>query len=87
MIFYRDWKVLVSSALAVAVHHIGFYALQASGAEVYVFEANRVFFYILVIHAVFAIVESTVLGLMAYQNEKEAVKRFKTEPRRRYDVG
>jgi methyl-accepting chemotaxis protein len=73
LIFYRDWKVVASSTVAVAVHHILFYVIQSQGGGVFIFEANRVFFYILVIHALFAVAEGAVMGIMSYRSHNEAV--------------
>lgn len=73
LIFFRDWKVVVSCTLTVAVHHILFYVIQSSGGGVFVFEANRLFFYILVIHALFAVAEGGVMAVMAYRSHQEAI--------------
>lgn len=73
LIFFRDWKVVVSATLAVAVHHILFYVMQSSGAGVFIFEANRLFFYILVIHALFALAEGGVMAVMAHRSHNEAI--------------
>ncbi|MBF7073787.1 methyl-accepting chemotaxis protein [Glaciecola sp. MH2013] len=72
LIFFRDWKVVVSSTVAVAVHHILFFVIQSQGGGVYIFEANRVFFYILVIHALFAVAEGAVLAVMSHRSHNEA---------------
>jgi methyl-accepting chemotaxis protein len=70
---YRDRKVVVSSVIVVAIHHIGFYALQASGTDVFIFEAAYLTLYILVIHALFAIAEGAVLCLITKKSEEEAI--------------
>ncbi len=68
---YRDWKVVVSSVLVVAVHHFGFYALQTNGTGVFIFEASYLTLYILAIHAFFAIAEGVILGFMSIQSSKD----------------
>ena len=73
LIFFRDWKVVVSSTLTVAIHHILFFIIQSQGGSVFIFEANRVFFYILVIHALFAVAEGVVMGVMAHRSHNEAI--------------
>ncbi|MBT1450599.1 methyl-accepting chemotaxis protein [Glaciecola sp. XM2] len=64
---YRDWKVVLSSVLVVAIHHIGFFFMQLSGAPTIVFESGDLQFSVLVIHALFAIAEGIILGFMAVQ--------------------
>jgi methyl-accepting chemotaxis protein len=73
LIFFRDWKVVISATLTVAVHHVLFYVLQVNGSGVVIFEANRLFFYILVIHALFAVVEGAVMTFMAHRSHQEAL--------------
>jgi methyl-accepting chemotaxis protein len=73
LIFFRDWKVVVTSTLTVAVHHILFFVIQSNGAAVFIFESNRMFFYILVIHALFALAEGTLLAFMANKSKQEAI--------------
>lgn len=70
---YRDWTVVLSSVLLIAVHHFGFYALQAGGVGVYIFEAGTLTLSILAIHAFFAIFEGIVLAFMSIQSRKEAM--------------
>lgn len=70
--FYRDWKVILSSVLVVAVHHVLFFILQSQSMPFYVFEQDNVYFYILVIHALFAVLEGGVLMYMAQYSHNEA---------------
>lgn len=73
LIFFRDWKVVISSALVVAIHHILFFVLQSKGAGVFVVEASQLYFYILIIHLLFVIAEGGVLSVMAHRSHQEAV--------------
>lgn len=73
LIFFRDWKVVVSSTVTVAIHHVLFFVIQSNGGEVFIFESNRLFFYILLIHALFAVAEGGVLAFMARKSEQEAI--------------
>ena len=68
---YRDWKVLISSVVVVAAHHVGFYALQISQAPVFIFEPQYLSLYILGIHAFFAVAEGVILGFIAQQTFKD----------------
>lgn len=72
LIYYRDWKVIVTSVSVVAVHHILFFVLQANGAGVYIFAEGYVTVGILLIHAGFAIAEGAVLAVIAKRNFDEA---------------
>lgn len=73
---YRDWKVVVSSVIVVAVHHFGFYALQTNGSGVFLFEPSYLTLYILAIHAFFAIAEGIILGFMSIQSHKDGASSF-----------
>jgi methyl-accepting chemotaxis protein len=70
--YFRDWKVIAISTTVVAVHHILFFIVQSNGGPLLIFEQNKLTFYILVIHAVFAIAEGILLGVMAKISLNEA---------------
>ncbi|MGJ8680636.1 methyl-accepting chemotaxis protein [Paraglaciecola sp.] len=70
--YFRDWKVIAISTTTVAIHHILFFVLQYNGSAVFVFEEGRMSFYILVIHALFAVVEGVLLGFMAKSSYVQA---------------
>lgn len=72
LIFYRDWKIIGSAVAVVAVHHILFFVLQMQSMPFYIFEESHMYFYILLIHATFAILEGAVLMYMANDSQKEA---------------
>ena len=74
--FFRDWKVIASSTVVVAIHHILFFVLQSNGQAVFIFEEGHVQFHILVIHAIFAVIEGVVLMFMASKNSAEARSSF-----------
>ena len=74
--FYRDWRVILASAGFVAVHHILFFIMQSQGAGVFIFEQGHLVFYILIIHALFALVEAGVLMYVAKHSHNEAVAAF-----------
>lgn len=75
--FYRDWQVILSSVLFIAVHHILFFIVQSQGASIYIFEQGHLAFYILTIHALFAITEGGVLMYVAKLTHREAVSAYK----------
>ncbi|MGB0988070.1 MAG: methyl-accepting chemotaxis protein, partial [Pseudoalteromonas spongiae] len=75
--FYRDWQVILSSVLFIAVHHILFFIVQSQGASIYIFEQGHLAFYILIIHALFAVTEGGVLMYVAKLTHREAVSAYK----------
>ncbi|WP_286235016.1 methyl-accepting chemotaxis protein [Thalassotalea sediminis] len=77
LIFYRDWKVILTSVIVIAVHHILFFILQSQSMPFYIFEQGHVFFYILIIHALFALIEGAVLMYIANDSFDEALTGLK----------
>ncbi|MBN7821280.1 methyl-accepting chemotaxis protein [Bowmanella yangjiangensis] len=73
LLVYRDWKVLVTAVLVVAVHHIGFFAMQTNGLPLMVLEESHATWGLLILHAVFAVTEAIILGLVAEQSRKEGM--------------
>ncbi|GAC19684.1 methyl-accepting chemotaxis protein [Paraglaciecola arctica] len=70
--YFRDWKTIAIGTGTVAVHHILFYFVQSSGGGLVIFEEGKVAFYILAIHAAFAVIEGVILGFMAKSSYNEA---------------
>jgi methyl-accepting chemotaxis protein len=73
LLYYRDWKPVVTAAAVIAVHHLAFDFMQRGGAGVWVFQANTGF-HIVVIHAVYVVVETAMLVLLAVRQRAEAVE-------------
>lgn len=71
--FYRDWKVILASVGFVAIHHVLFFVMQLQGSSVFIFEEGHLLFYILMTHALFAVVEAGVLMYVAKHSHREAV--------------
>ena len=69
--YFRDWKVIATGTVVVAVHHISFFFLQAGGAPLFIFEEGHISFSILLMHAAFALAEGGVLMYMAKQSHQE----------------
>lgn len=73
LLYYRDWRVIVAAAAVIAVHHVGFFFLQAASYNVYVVpQANS--FGIIVLHAVYVVVESAVLVYLSVKLRAEAIE-------------
>ncbi|QTH64309.1 methyl-accepting chemotaxis protein [Psychrosphaera ytuae] len=62
---YKDWRVVVTSVVVIAVHHVLFFLLQANGQPFFIFEEGHVMLYILLIHAFFAVAEGAVLAYIS----------------------
>lgn len=73
LIYYRDWKVIATSVVVVAVHHVSFFLLQLNNVGVYIFAEGYVTVGILLIHAAFAVAEGSILAFIARRNHHEAV--------------
>jgi methyl-accepting chemotaxis protein len=80
LIIYRSWQVILASVLVVAVHHIVFFIMQLNSLPVFIFEQGHVSFSILVIHAVFAVIEAGILMYIAKDSfeEGQAAHQIKT---------
>ena len=69
---YKDWRVIATSVVTIAIHHVLFFYLQASGQPIYIFEQGHVLYYILGIHAFFAVAEGAVLAYISSTAFNEA---------------
>lgn len=72
LIAFRDWLVIVVAAATIAVHHLLFMYLQQSGAPVYVVPVENARLSIIIIHAVYVIIESAVLVVICRTSLREA---------------
>lgn len=75
--FYRDWRVILTSVSVVAVHHILFFFLQKQGMPAYIFEPTHLEFYLLIVHALFALIEAGVLMYFAKSSYNETLANMK----------
>ena len=64
--YYRTWQIYVTAVAVVAVHHLSFFVLQTNGVGVYVLQEGGLLFWILMVHAVYAIVQGAVLAKTAH---------------------
>ena len=70
---YRDWKIIVTGVLTVAVHHFSFFYLQLAETGLYIFEDGHVTYTFLAVHAFFAVSEGIVLFFVTKGMEKESL--------------
>ena len=72
LIVYQDWRVFITAISVVAVHHLSFYFMQSNDMGVYIFDADRLLFSTVIIHAVYAITEACIGGYIAKTIEDES---------------
>ncbi|QJR34283.1 ATP-binding protein [Gemmatimonas groenlandica] len=75
LLVYRDWRLPLIAAAAIAVHHTLFLYAQQIMPGVHVMVnamSGTAGLYMLAVHIVFVLVESTILALMAWRLEMEA---------------
>ena len=70
LLYYRDWLPIVVAAAAIAVHHVLFFVLQSRGLDLPVFAAGSGFGVVL-LHAAYVVVETTLLCAMAVQMRRQ----------------
>jgi methyl-accepting chemotaxis protein len=71
MFVFRDWKVIVTATVVIAVHHLLGFISQSMGGSILVFEDAKPALMILIIHAAFAVAECALLSFMAHGAAKE----------------
>lgn len=67
LLYYRDALPILAAAATIAVHHVLFNYLQENGSSVWVFE-SRTGFNIVMLHAVFVVIESGALIYLAHKS-------------------
>jgi len=72
LLVYRDWRPVVAGAATIALHHLGFFALQSMDFGVFVFPAADHVWRVL-LHAAFVVAETAVLVVLAERLRREAV--------------
>ncbi len=68
---FRDWKIIITGTLVIAIHHVAGFVAQTYGGGIVVFEDAKPAFLLLVIHAAFAVTECAILSVMAHRANKE----------------
>ncbi|WP_404436166.1 methyl-accepting chemotaxis protein [Stutzerimonas chloritidismutans] len=70
LVFYRDWLPIVVAAATIALHHLGFFALQQQDAGVYLMPDGD--WGQVLLHALYVVVESAILVYLAVRAATEA---------------
>jgi methyl-accepting chemotaxis protein len=73
LLAYRDWRVPVTAAGAVAAHHLGVAVLQQGGAGVWVMNHSPTYGMV-ALHAAFVVFETAVLVRLAVQGRRAVVE-------------
>lgn len=71
--YYRNWHVYISAIAVVLIHHVSFFFLQKNGVPVYLLLDAGLAFWLVGVHALYAILQATMLGKMANGNRKESM--------------
>ena len=71
LVYYRDWLPILVAAGVIAAHHVGFFLLQQGNEGIWVVRADAGWPIILV-HAGYVVVESTILVILALHGARDA---------------
>ncbi|RTE87623.1 MULTISPECIES: methyl-accepting chemotaxis protein [Gammaproteobacteria] len=72
LIVFRDWVVVAVAAATIAVHHLLFMYLQTSGVGVYLVPMDHATIPIILLHALYVVIESAVLIVISRRSLREA---------------
>ncbi|AYN94819.1 methyl-accepting chemotaxis protein [Pseudomonas sp. LTJR-52] len=72
LVYYRDWLPILIAAGVIAVHHVGFYAIQASGWDLHVIHRSETWG-VIFLHAFYVVLESAILIYLSLHTRKQAV--------------
>jgi len=72
LVAFRDYQVIIAAALTIAVHHLLFMYLQMQDVGVYLVPAESLSLGIVLLHALFVVVESAALVIISRQSLREA---------------
>jgi methyl-accepting chemotaxis protein len=72
LIAFRDYIVIIAAAVTIAVHHLLFMYLQMQSVGGYLVPQESLSFGLIMLHALFVVVESAVLIIISRQSLREA---------------
>ena len=73
LIYYRDWQPILLAAVLIAVHHILFFYLQRNQVGIWAYPSVKEF-WVVIVHALFVVMETMVLIFIAIKMRQEAVE-------------
>ena len=71
LLYYREVTPILVAAGVIAVHHLSFNYLQESGTGVWVFEQNHTGLSMVMLHAIYVVLEAGALSYLAYRSGQE----------------
>jgi methyl-accepting chemotaxis protein len=74
LIAFRDWQVILAAALVIAVHHLLFMYLQFNGSPVYLVPQQDANLGIVLIHALYVVIEAAVLIVICKRSLREGME-------------
>ena len=72
LVYYRDWLPIITAAATIAIHHLGFHALQQSGSGVFLMHDGS--WNVVFLHAFYVVLESAILVYLAIRANTEALE-------------
>lgn len=85
LLYYRDWRPVLTAAAVIAVHHLAFNMLQAANWGVYVFDNGPSLPRVL-LHAAYVVAEAGALMYLATRLRREALESVRVADAAR-DIG
>ncbi|SDH19895.1 methyl-accepting chemotaxis protein [Pseudomonas flavescens] len=71
LVYYRDWLPILLAAGTIAVHHLGFFALQQAGSDVFLLQPGNGWPMVF-IHAAYVLAETLILLILARHSARDA---------------
>ena len=71
LLAYQDWRPIVVGAAVIAVHHLSFHFMQMQGLPVYVMQDMSMGLAMVLLHALYVVVETAVLVWLAVQMRRQ----------------
>jgi methyl-accepting chemotaxis protein len=72
LVYYRDWLPILVGAGVIAVHHVGFYAVQLAGWDIQVVHHGESWG-VIFLHAFYVVLESAILIYLSLHTHKQAI--------------
>ncbi|MBU2179399.1 MAG: methyl-accepting chemotaxis protein [Gammaproteobacteria bacterium] len=74
LIAFRDWQVILTAALVIAVHHLLFMYLQFNGSPVHLVPERDANLATVIVHAIYVVIEATVLIVICKRSLREGME-------------
>ena len=71
--YYRNWQLYITAITVVVVHHLAFFVMQSQGMPVYVLADGGLLFYLIIVHAIYALVQAVMLAKMAKDTRMDSL--------------